>query len=156
MVHPYFVILYSNSFPQPLGDKIFSIQDVLLKQYIYQGKTSFLRHDYQRCITVIKRIHNRELRRSGPIYILQEIPNYQLRTAHDTTCNNLAINCTRGSELELPKPRGAPPHGTPRLAWSPMWVSGYTPTLLLLAKHRYIPFPIHDTINASLCWSHNQ
>jgi hypothetical protein len=57
--------------------------------------------------------YNRELWRSEPIYILQKIPNYQLRTTHDTARNNLAINCIQGSELELPKLRGTPPHGTP-------------------------------------------
>ena len=37
--------------------------------------------------------------------------------------NNLSISRTQGPETKLPEPRGGPPHGTPRLAWSPMWVS---------------------------------
>ena len=53
----------------------------------------------------------------------------------------------KGPKIKLPEPRGAPPHGTPRLAWSPMWVSGYIPTFLPHAKHGYKSFPIQEPTN---------
>ena len=61
--------------------------------------------------------------------------------------NNLSIIRTQGPETKLPEPRGAPPHGTPRLAWSPMWVSGYAPAFLPLVKHEYKLFPIQEPTN---------
>ena len=67
---------------------------------------------------LIKCIQNRELRRSGPIYILQEILNYQLCTVPRTVRNNLSISRTQGPETKLHEPRGAPhmgPHVWPNL-----------------------------------------
>ena len=96
---------------------------------------------------MIKCICNREFWQSGSIYILQEIPNHQLCTVPGTVCNKLSISRTQGPKTKLPESRGAPPHGTPRLAWSPMWVSGYITTFLPHAKHGYKSFPIQEPTN---------
>ena len=53
----------------------------------------------------------------------------------------------KGPEIKLPEPRGAPPHGTQRLAWSSMWVSGYAHAFLSRPKHGYKSFPIQEPTN---------
>jgi len=97
--------------------KYFSKEEALRTSNINSKENilnTFLNYDAQ---AMIKYIHNRELRRSGPIYILQEIPNYQSCTVPETVRNNLSISCMQGLEAKLPEPRGAPPHGIPHLSF---------------------------------------
>ena len=63
---------------------------------------------------MIKCIHNRELRRSGPIYILQEIPNCQLCTVVRTILHNLASICFKDRNCNYPNP-GTHPHMGPHV-----------------------------------------
>ena len=66
----------------------------------------FLNYDAQ---AMIKCIHNRELRRSGPIYILQEILNHQLSTVsrlYETTFQ-LVVSKNRKQNYQNPE---AHPH----------------------------------------------
>ena len=75
--------------------KYFSKEEALRTSNINSKENilnTFLDYDAQ---AMIKYIHNRELRRSGPIYILQEIPNHQLYTVLGTVRNNLSISRTQ-------------------------------------------------------------
>ena len=99
----------------------------------------FLNYDAQ---AMIKCIQNRELRRSGPIYILQEIPNHQLSTVSRLYVTTFQLVVPQGPETKLLKPKGASPHGTPRLAWSPMWVLVWPD---LLCEFQATPLPFSHT-----------
>ena len=70
----------------------------------------FLNYDAQ---AMIKCIHDRELRRSESIYILQEIPNHQLCTVLGTVRNNLSISRTQRTENKVTRTQRRTPTWDP-------------------------------------------
>jgi len=67
---------------------------------------------------MIKCIQNRELRRSGPIYILQEIPNHQLSTVSRLYVTTFQLVVPKDRKQSYPNPEAHPhmgPHVWPDL-----------------------------------------
>ena len=61
---------------------------------------------------MIKCIQNRELRRSGPIYILQEIPNHQLSTVSRLYVTTFQLVVPKDRKQSYPNPEAHPHMGS--------------------------------------------
>ena len=96
---------------------------------------------------MIKCIHDRELRRSESIYILQEIPNHQLCTVLGTVRNNLSISRTQRTGNKVTWTQRCTPtwDPTPGLIFNVSF--RLRPCLSLTPKHGYKSFPIQEPTN---------
>ena len=98
--------------------KYFSKEEALRTSNINSKENilnTFLNYDAQ---AMIKCIHNRELRRSGPIYILQEIPNHQLSTVSRLYKTTFQLVVPKNRKQSYPNPEAHPhmgPHVWPDL-----------------------------------------
>jgi len=90
---------------------------------------------------MIKCIHNRELRRSGPIYILQEIPNHQLSTVSRLYVTTFQLVVPKDRKQSYPNPEAHPHMG------SHVW-----PDLQCEFQATPLPFQFKSQLIYQACW----
>jgi len=90
---------------------------------------------------MIKCIQNRELRRSGPIYILQEIPNHQLSTVSRLYKTTFQLVVPKNRKQSYPNPE-AHPHMGPHV-----W-----PDLQCEFQATPLPFQFKSQLIYQACW----
>jgi len=121
--------------------KYFSKEEALRTSNINSKENilnTFLNYDAQ---AMIKYIHNRELQRSGPIYILQEIPNHQLSTVSRLYKTTFQLVVPKNRKQSYLNPE-AHPHMGPHV-----W-----PDLQCEFQATPLPFQFKSQLIYQACW----